>query len=1282
MIHHLTRTTRILIVLSLAFLAAVLSAARIAVLKIEDFRGALEAGIGTAVEKPVKIGKLGAKMRGFNPELVLSGVGIAGTKENHRLLQLREIRLGLNLFDLLVKREFRPVRISVIGARLSIRRRPDGSIAVAGLKAIGESPEWLLADGRFEILDSDIDWQDQKRKGPLLHFSGVDMTIENEGGRHRLSAAMSLPAALGDSLKLMMDFRGNLFGSGCCSGRMFVEGEKILLAQMFAGQSAFGVAVGGGRGNFRLWSDWQQSRLVSLAGRVDLDRPVFSSGQTAQPLSMQQFSSWFRWRRTAGLWRLDVTELSLNLGGNPWPPTDFSIEAKDAGEAQPSEWRAAFSYLRLQDAARLLAASGLPDEQRRQYLTEISPRGEARSLTFVYGPRGDVEARFYLCGDFSEVAFNPWRHLPGVENLSGSVCGTDRQGEFHLASGDAAWSLPKLLRAPLPVKSLAGRFLWSRESDGGWRIEGDSIELALADLSAGGRMRLVLPAGEGRPLLEVLAEFGEGDVVAVPRYLPAKIMAPGLVSWLDEAFVSGRIRGGRMLFYGDPGGFPYPGGDGAFQARIDVEKVELAYHPKWPHATLTDAELFFDRSKVMIGAEGGSISGAAVESAEAEIADFAKDPRLDLKGRLAATVEQGMAFLEDSPLRGEAGPVLKSIAAGGLSRIDLALDLPLTPGNPAKVDGTVRLENARMAIPAVDLTVEKINGSVHFSHDGVSAEAIDASILGAPARIALGGGDGERIVRVTGRAAVETLAQHFPGALWRHVDGDMGYDLILQLPPEDAAEGVVHIASDLEGLKVSLPAPLGKSAEASRRLLLDFPLSGANLIPLRLNYDGVLRAGLWLSKRDKRIERGEVVIGAAASRASGDPGLGIFAKLDEAHWDQWRSFLTAAGAEAAFLPGVLRELDLNVERLFWQQRAFGPLSLRLERSGGAWRGEVENPHAKGRLQLPLERSDDGAVLAADFDYLRIPESGVGEGVEVDPASLPGLSVKSRQVIWRDKDFGVLEMEGRKEEGGLRIEKLSIAAEEHTLDLKGAWSRADGEVRTHLQGNIKAADLGKLLTRLEVTKEIKGTKANVDIALEWPGAPWDYATGKLKGSVGMELGEGRLLGVEPGIGRALGVLNLDTWQRRLRLNFSDLFGEGLAYDRIKGRFAVADGHARTDNLSIDAVSARIGVTGRLGLLDRDFDQTVMVTPKSTASLPVVGALAGGPAVGAAIFVAQKLIGDNVDIITSTQYALTGSWDDPVITRLYGKDGMLQKAWTGFKEFLWMGRRNEDDERGRE
>ena len=109
----------------------------------------------------------------------------------------------------------------------------------------------------------------------------------------------------------------------------------------------------------------------------------------------------------------------------------------------------------------------------------------------------------------------------------------------------------------------------------------------------------------------------------------------------------------------------------------------------------------------------------------------------------------------------------------------------------------------------------------------------------------------------------------------------------------------------------------------------------------------------------------------------------------------------------------------------------------------------------------------------------------------------------------------------------------------------------------------------------------------------------------------------------------------------------VFGQGLAFDRVAGRFDVDDGVAQTDDLRIDAPAAEIRMRGRTDLRERTYDQTMTVRPGVGSALPIIGAVAGGAAGAAAGAALQLIFAEPLKGISEVRYAVDGSWESPRI-----------------------------------
>ena len=237
---------------------------------------------------------------------------------------------------------------------------------------------------------------------------------------------------------------------------------------------------------------------------------------------------------------------------------------------------------------------------------------------------------------------------------------------------------------------------------------------------------------------------------------------------------------------------------------------------------------------------------------------------------------------------------------------------------------------------------------------------------------------------------------------------------------------------------------------------------------------------------------------------------------------------------------------------------------------------------------------------------------------------------------------------------MAIKRLAMSSDMLSLRLKGDWKSVDGQQLSSVNLSVTEGEMDTLMKVLGYQESIGGGSLSGAMRATWPGPPWAYKPETAEGRIQIKIKDGQLLDVDPGAaGRVLGLLSVNNLPRRLTLDFSDLFGEGFSFDRIEGNFVVDAGNAYTNDLFVEGPAAKIEISGRVGIADQDYDELVTVTPYLKTGLTVVGALAGGPAVGAVLMVAESLLDGSygpLNKLAQKQYTVTGPWTDPVITRL--------------------------------
>jgi uncharacterized protein YhdP len=146
-----------------------------------------------------------------------------------------------------------------------------------------------------------------------------------------------------------------------------------------------------------------------------------------------------------------------------------------------------------------------------------------------------------------------------------------------------------------------------------------------------------------------------------------------------------------------------------------------------------------------------------------------------------------------------------------------------------------------------------------------------------------------------------------------------------------------------------------------------------------------------------------------------------------------------------------------------------------------------------------------------------------------------------------------------------------------------------------------------------------------------------------------------------------MLAIAQWIKRFQLDFSDVFDEGLTFIDITGHFSVLNGKATTNDLVVDAIPAKISLTGNTDLINKTVDYVVSVVPKSADALPIAGTIMGK----VTDLIGQVLTGkDQGGFFFGSQYLVKGGWGSVQIIPLHEHEGLLQKTWNGITGFPWL------------
>lgn len=1331
----LKRLSAYLIRLGLALL--ILVALLVSVLRFvqplaNDFRDELAQVLSQRLGYQVSIGALRLSSAGLAPRLTLERVRLSRPDDGAVALSLRAMELDLNVPATVRTRAPQFEAFTLIGARLVVERSADGRLRILGLGGLrSDDPkalELFLGQGELNLAKSEILYIDRSRGGKLARLTDLRLSLRNTGGRHSMNLRARLvppdPIASGadgsdtgagdeksssNALHLAAVLKGPPADPWSWTGRIYAKLDVGNLGLLLRTQ-ALGLGPIDTRSlALETWQQIDHGRLVQgvasldLAGlQATLPARLSAGGAGSASFGIDRLRVLARLRPESAGWQLQLGDMELQMNGADLAGLDLDVRLTQ-------DWRlaglgATLSELNLEETAAALSTGPwrLPDRVRE--VLDRKPSGWVHDLALGLAPSVDPDAsgwRWQASAELSGLGLEQRGSIPGLQGLDVRVSVTQDGGTLRLGSRQMTLDLNPLFSLPIPLTRLGGQLDWARRSEGGWRLNARQIELANADLSGRGHLRLDLPADGSSPFLDLRASFKDANAAHTRRYLPVGVMDPALVSWLEDAIQSGRVTQGDAIFRGALADYPFRERQGRFELLLKFEDLLLDYQKGWPPIEGGAGSLHFLNQALSIRVDRGRIYDSAFSNGRAELPELWGAQSMRIHGEAQGPFVDGLRALKETPLAQELGQLAKVLDVTGESRLALDIDLPFQKHHKIGVDGHLTWPAAAtLGVAGTPLVLSDLTGELDFTERSLKAKAIGAKLWGRPLKLSIGtegeGNPETSITRIEARSetALKTLSGRLPSGLWRLADGQLDWVLAVILHNRDVSEQNLpldfELSSSLRGVALDLPAPLGKSAKSSRDLRLGGTLVPGSSLSL-VGYLGDLGANLKLrlGSGGARLIGGRLRLGDR-SPPPPDPGKlqldGSLDELDLSPWIQWAGSGPLGRAlgrdDGGSADGLRLGLDLDCGRLRLGGIALTDATLEADPDQGGWQLGVRADELAGRLYVAGK--DDTRPLGINLERLdlkalsaNLSASGSGKTGTVQLDQLPSLDLRAAELHWGDALLGSLDVALRKDASGIRIPRVKLAGPGlMTIDGNGGWTRGKDGGDSQVDLRLGTQDLGRLLAALSEKTVLEAKDASAQLQLSWPGSLTDFALQRSKGAIDLQVAQGRFLEVEPGVGRLLGFLNFAALGRRLALDFSDLYGQGFAFEQVRGKVEIGQGKASFQDFVIDGPAGKVMVEGSTDLATERLDQTVTVEPKVGSSVALASAVAGGPVVGAAVYLVDRVAGNPIDRLVRYQYKMTGSWGQPELTRM-GWEPLARQRKPG--ESSGKGAKDEKDEK---
>jgi uncharacterized protein (TIGR02099 family) len=1233
-------------------------------------RGEIESWASDLLQMPIQIEKASVSWFQYQPGVALHNVTLLDSHSRQPVLQLRTVKVFFSIPRSLWQRKLVLSGMLVSGADMVVHQNAAGELSMQGFPALdNESAEpyqkeskirdvmgWLSVQPLIILREIDVRYTGVAGLKRLVTLH--NLTLKNSDTHHRIAGQAILHQDISTEVTLAAHWRGDVTDMQTVHGRGYINVSGMSLGQWFKDKVWQGLMVKRGLVSAKIWMNWRNGGFQQIQTSVQLyDVDVVSQDKKFKH-HVTRLSGDFGWKKEGNSQIFAGDDILIDESAQLWPVTNFYLKLTPDADQQLVPVMLNVGYLDIESLRNImLAAPSMLPTKVTKLVSDIKPIGKIENASAQFGNASNHFIPTMLKGRFINVGFTADKKSPGFKNLSGNFTWDNNLGGVALQSHDMQVTAPAVFDQPVTFDQASGDLAFKQDDKQAWQLTLKSLRVLNRDLALSLSGNIELPTSLSASA-DLSANFTVHDVAHITRYLPMKGFSPNLSAWLRAAFLAGQVESGTMRLRGPFADFPFDPKLGTFVIEGVLNNVQLHFAPAWPDIKNINGKIKFISRQLLLDINSAQTLNVNLGALKAEIPYMGDDKPSVLtvvSQPMTTDFMQAMDYLHKSPLEKSIGKMFKNVAMSGPMALTLALTIPLENTDATTVDGKITMTNANLKLLPWQLDVMHLNGVVLFTENSTQAKDIQGELFGKSLSLNITSAlDAKHrsIVKATIANNLDLkdieswLKVSMPPILSGSTDLITTLDLAVDQPIG------VHLASNLVGIKLDLPDNYSKTADQKRSFSSDLVIEENKPLKLKFNYADLVNVALILEREKNKYKLwgADIRLGKGEAEWPAEHGLyltGLFKSVDEG---KIQTYLSMSGkGVASILP--LKMIDIVVTDLNFYGVKLSNARIELVPGPSSWVVTITSDELAGKLSIPLNMNV-ASTLTADLQRINLDKLSTGKSTKVDvkASSLPSIKFSADNMVYGGANLGDVSFETSPSATGMTINSFNMSSQVFNLDASGEWTNAN---KTSLQGKATSKNVSVFLSSLgfDVHNFISST-GNMNFELSWSAPPYHLSLSNMSGVASLNMGKGRIVEIDASsnakmdIGRMLNLFSLQNIPKRLSFDFSDVFQKGYSFDTLKGDFKFSNGNATTPNMRFDGTLARVEISGRIGMVEKDFDLILSVTPYVTSSIPIAATLiTGQPVVGVAAWAVNKMIGGELSKAVTHFYAVSGPWGNP-------------------------------------
>ncbi|MCH8550886.1 MAG: hypothetical protein LAT62_03050 [Natronospirillum sp.] len=759
------------------------------------------------------------------------------------------------------------------------------------------------------------------------------------------------------------------------------------------------------------WLRWRDGRLQYLQADLQQANLRFRAPNDEAEQSLQDLSAALHWEPGGeDEHRVRLRDISFSYNDQTWLPSSHDIALSPDGLTVDTSQLSVVTL-------GAMVEPWLPVD----LFTRHSIRGQVNDLA-LHIPRieGDWDLEgLSASGLIRNGEFGHLGQIPGFDQVDARFSAGLRQGVVSVEPGPLQVRLPNSLPEPILMDVRAGSVAWHLSEDLKLQIASSEVDFDWRD---SGRVlgRFAFSTAmdpERESAAETILSLAlagerlhtESLFSGLPIQLPANIL-----DWMHTRLQD--VEGGPWAI-AMPNIFADDLRTRIGKIGADVASATIEIDENWPEFEQVGGNFFLDHNGINARLDTGQYAELTLDQGRLRL-PFVENTSVFVSGYSEAEGRDAWQLVTDSPVRDMVPPEILNWQLDGRVSGDLDLRIPLFDA-PVELELAMTVQDSELVMPTQNLRFNEINGPLFLSTQrGLRSPGLQAELFGGPLAASMQTEvlpDGAWRLYFPGQGLIP-LAEL---GLWLQDPWLASQSASIDYQGElSVQEGSIDLqaSSDLRGLALDFPEPLGKQAAEGRPLDLQLTLREGDH-RIRANYDDALdidlRAGAdWIPRA------GAIQLGDGEPGSVPDNHIQLGAQLPEINVQAWAEawaqiqplYALPGPLAAATLPqaegeGIEPEVEgppVPVEIVDLAPELLAPSGLRalldaladtrlheiraqtdslllgdyqadggtmtLEREAEQWVARVDSRRVGGTLSVP-DQQGEPTLLALDFLHL-------------------------------------------------------------------------------------------------------------------------------------------------------------------------------------------------------------------------------------------------------------------------------------------------------------------------